>query len=125
MQEQLRSGAILAGVIFLTIGGAWVYFSRTGSQGLNTALNAVSGEYRYEVNASCPVSLTYSTSSGTEQISNASRSWSRSVSGVTVPQVIAQLNCEGGTVTARILNGSRVVKEATSQGSYAIAHAHP
>lgn len=125
MKEQLQSGGILAAVMLLTILGAWTYFSRTGSPGLTGVANAVSGEYRYEVTASCPVDLTYTTASGTEQVSRASSSWSQAVSGVGVPQVMAQLTCAGGSVTARILNGGRVYKEATSRGNYAIAHAHP
>lgn len=125
VKQQLKSAGILVLAMVLVPVLLYFYFANTGSSGLTGIANAASGLYRYEVTASCPVDLTYSSSGGTEQIQDVSTPWSKDVSGVSVPQVIAQLKCDGGDVTAKILNGSTVVKEGSSSGSYAIVHVHP
>lgn len=121
-KQQLQQGGILALVILLVPVLMYFYFSRTGSSGLAGA--TLGGTYRYEVDASCPIDVTYGTSNGTEQRLQVSAPWSESATGVGIPQVIAQLKCDSGSVTARILKGDKVYKEATSSGAYAIAHAH-
>lgn len=124
IKQQLQQGLILLLVIvFAGVGFTW-YFMSSGSRGLTGVVNAASGTYRYEVTSTCPVDLTYSEGSGTTQKLDTPTPWSLNVQGVTTPQVIAQLKCEGGTVTAKILNGSAEVKSVTSSGDYAIAHAH-
>ena len=83
-----------------------------------------SGTFRYEVRSSCPVDVTY-TSDGmnTEQVSKVQDGWLATATDPTVAQVIAQLSCTGGAVTANIYQNGNLVKTATSSGDYTIAHA--
>lgn len=90
----------------------------------STASELPSAGYRYEVYASCPTNVTYSTSQGIQQESAVESPWVQDAAGVDLPQVSAQLTCEAGDVTAEIYRGETLYKTVSSKGDYAIAHAH-
>lgn len=80
--------------------------------------------YRYEVYASCPVDVTYVTDQGIRQESEVESPWVQEAGDVSLPQVSAQLKCEGGDVTAEIYDGNTLYRTVSSKGNYAIAAAH-
>lgn len=90
-------------------------------------------DVRYEVEASCNTFVTYEAAGGVAQ-TDAGPSWwyERTAWSGDFLYVSAQLQCDGGSVTTRILTwdsygtpsepaGWRVEKEVTSSGAYVIA----
>ena len=108
----------LRGLISLVIiGGIWWWFAQP--HGISTT----SGQITYTITSSCPVDVTYTVSGmDTQQESKVPSGWTKTVpQSSLLNQLIAQLQCQGGTVTATISKAGETPKSSSSSGDYTIA----
>lgn len=113
------SNSGLGGVISLIIFGGLIYYFFFMPHGISTT----SGQVTYSVTSSCPVDVTYTVSGvDTQQESGVRSGWTKTVDQSSlVNQLLAQLECEGGSVTATISKAGASPKSSSSNGDYTIA----
>ena len=116
---------LLAGLLLFLYIVAQVGSTSTRSVGTRPMERNVSVTYEVSGTA-CSASVTYSTSlTSTQQEASVPMGWTHSltIAAGNFVQLMAQNNCDSGSVTATIKAGGRVVDSATSTGGFAIAHA--
>lgn len=108
----------LSGLLTLFfIGGAWWWLSQPH------AVATTNVRVTYSITSSCPVDVTYTVSGlDTQQESKVPSGWTKTVQQSSLTnQLIAQLQCEGGTVTATVSAPGQAPKSVISSGDYTIA----